>query len=103
MNTTTIDKVLSSHPVSRKYYMGCFPADRIPKCQKFPCAAVLNLDTANKRGSHWVAMYAPSGGQVYYFDSYGDAPTDLLEKYLEQYKKITHNKKGYQSPFSKVS
>ena len=102
MNTENVNKILSCNVVTNKHYMGCFAADKIPLCRKFPCTAVLNLDKASQRGSHWVAMYAPNSDLVYYFDSYGDAPTQLLEKYLKQYKRIIHNKRGYQALTSDV-
>ena len=39
-----------------KQYRGTFPVDRLPKLQRGQCC-ILNLDTSDKPGSHWVAVY----------------------------------------------
>jgi hypothetical protein len=43
MDSITIDRLLSEHSVTRKYFKGVFPADKVPKCRMFPCALVVNL------------------------------------------------------------
>ena len=42
MDTQTIDRLLSTHPITRKFFRGVFPADAIARCTSFPCAIVVN-------------------------------------------------------------
>ena len=57
----------------------------------------------NKNFSHWVSFYAQSPDTVNYFDSNGDAPTQMIDVYLRKnFKKINRNNKAIQSPFSTV-
>ena len=54
---------------------------------------IFNLDTHNKDGSHWVAMFINiKNGKIYYFDSNGIAPPNRVKKLInrikEQGKKI---------------
>ena len=98
-----MDRILSGNKITSRFYEGCYAADRIPRCEKFPASMVVNLDTASEDGSHWVALFAKSPSHVYYFDSYGMPPDGLLEKYMKtNFKIITQSKKTYQSPFSSV-
>ena len=53
--------------------------------------------------SHWVSFYAQSPDTVNYFDSYGEAPNQMIDDYLRKnFKKINRNNKPIQSPFSTV-
>lgn len=45
---------------------------------------VVNFDDANKPGSHWVAIYAPSSTHVYYFDSTASKGVHHIRKYLNE-------------------
>lgn len=54
--------------------------DTLPsKPRKIECA-VLNLDTSNNSGTHWVA-YAKQNDYVEYFDSFGNLkpPLELIK------------------------
>lgn len=73
MNSFELDKILRRNPVTRRIYCGVHPSDRIPLIKKFPCAMIINFDEAEKPGTHWVALYAPSKFHVKYFDSLGSA------------------------------
>jgi hypothetical protein len=63
---------------------------------------VINLDPVYESGTHWIALFAKNMEQLYYFDSYALPPNKIIGKYLENYKKVTRNKKSYQSVFSSV-
>jgi hypothetical protein len=46
---------------------------------------IFNLDKHNQSGSHWVACYADlKAGCIYYFDSYGIRPPQLIQKYIRK-------------------
>lgn len=88
---------------TRKYYVGCYPADMIPEFKKFPASVVINLDNSDKEGSHWVSIFARSKDHAYYFDSYGLLPENSnILAYLKKFKKITWQKAVIQSIVSNV-
>ena len=46
-----------------------------------PSMTIVNLDSCDKPGSHWVAVHVPLHGDTEYFDSYGEKPDkDFLLK-----------------------
>lgn len=57
--------------------------DNLPKCgPKYIECAVVNLDSINGGGTHWVA-YKKYDESVSYFDSFGDLPPPIeLTKYF---------------------
>lgn len=59
-------------------------------------SAVINLDSINGPGTHWVA-YCKKLNNVYYYDSFGDLPPPLeLVKYFGSESKIYYNYLKYQ-------
>lgn len=60
------------------HFLGVFPADGLPSCLPDTCYFILNTDTSDKPGQHWVAG-ARIKGVSYYFDSYGITPSDWNE------------------------
>ncbi len=85
MDTETINSLLFKNSETRKYYMGCFPADKIPKCFNFPCSMVINIDPSHRKGRHWVAIFIRNPRHLYYFDSFGLEPEGYFKKYLETF------------------
>jgi len=64
---------------------------------------VVNLEPSNEDGSHWISLFAKTPEQIFYFDSYGMEPDDLVEEYLkENFTRITRNNFTFQSHFSSV-
>jgi hypothetical protein len=103
MDNRTVDKLLSQNKLTARYYRGCYPIDKIPKCLHFPCAMVVNLDRADQQGSHWIAIFAENHSKAYYFDSYGNGPVDELKEYLRrEFKSVTWNNHAFQSVTSTV-
>lgn len=102
MDTTTINRILRSLPTTNRYYAGCFPSDALRLPGKYPSAAVVNLDTSDEPGSHWVAIYMKSPSSVYYFDSYGMHPVENVESILQNFPHRTVNDCLVQSVNSSV-
>ena len=51
------------------------------KEKKKKIGIIFNLDTHDKPGSHWVAMFINiKKGEIYYFDSYGDKTPNRIKK-----------------------
>jgi hypothetical protein len=59
-----------------------FSRDKLPVRPKRSESAIVNLDTKNGTGTHWVA-YKKIGNQVEYYDSFGNLPPPLeIQKYF---------------------
>lgn len=101
MNTLQIDKMLRRSPTTRGTYRGCFAADKIPSDHngKYPQHMVVNMDTSNSYGSHWVAIYVCSPDEVEYYDSLGDwpPPSAYIQRFLAHFAHCKYNKWQWQS------
>jgi hypothetical protein len=51
-------------------FKGVFPSDKIPRLNDLQPYCILNLDTSEEAGSHWVAI-AKNGDNTYIYDSFG--------------------------------
>ena len=101
MNTR---QIMESIRGLRANALGVYAADKIPRVLSSPAAIVSNLDTADKPGSHWIAIYIDKNGYGNYFDSYGLAPLsahhlDCLRRNCARYR---WSEKQLQSFDSKV-
>lgn len=59
-----------------KYFRNVFMRDNLPKKPYQNECAIVNLDSINGPGTHWVA-YCKKNNHVYYYDSFGDLPPPL--------------------------
>ena len=50
MNSKVINKLLSENSITKRSYLGCFPADLFPEIREYPSSLVLNLDTSDEEG-----------------------------------------------------
>ena len=63
-------------------FRGVKMRDELPsKPWKMECG-VLNLNTHEQKGSHWIAWYK-AGKERYYFDSFGEPPPIEMMQYLK--------------------
>lgn len=91
MDSKQIENCLFSKKISKRYFLGVFPIDKLPLRRiKRPCSIVCNTDPSHKEGKHWVAIFLPKFGKVEYFDSFGIKPTNE-----EIYEFISKNGKEY--------
>lgn len=78
-----------------KHFRGVFSRDNLPKHPLNIECAVLNLDTLQGKGTHWVAYYK-NKNKVIYFDSFGNLPPPTeLQQYFQKYN-IVYNYTNYQ-------
>lgn len=84
--------------------IGVYAANHVPKLLSTPAAIITNLDTSDKPGSHWVAIYIDKNGYGIYFDSYGLAPASKyhLDRLRKNCERFQWNKKQVQSVASQV-
>lgn len=79
-----------------KHFRGVFMRNDLPKkCLNSKCG-IINLDSSDGPGTHWVAYGKRSNG-IYYFDSFGDLPPPKeLITYFGSEVKIYYNYLNYQ-------
>lgn len=66
------------------HFIGVFTRDMLPVCPKHSESGIINLDTTNSTGTHWVA-YKKIGKKVKYYDSFGNLPPPLeVQKYFHR-------------------
>ena len=102
MDNITINYLLKNNPSTKRFFLGCFPCDRIPFTDRYPYFVVANTDSSFQSGTHWIVIYVFNAYNAEYFDSYGELPNPCIQKYLENYKYVKINKFQIQSNFSEV-
>ena len=79
MNTNQINKSLKNY----KHFKGTYPKDLLPKFKNKPFAIIVNTDSSDKAGEHWVAIFSDNE-MTEYFDSFGLPPLHHeIIKYLD--------------------
>jgi hypothetical protein len=93
MHTNEILKRVRSDIAAKKFFLGVFARDRVPRVQSYPCSAIINTDASNKPGEHWVAFYIDELGKCSFFDSFGRPPRAFgLQTYLNSFcEKMEYN------------
>ena len=101
LSTSDIDNVMNQY--QQKYddfvFLGAVPYDfekikmgfeelnfdEMVRDNKNKFGMVINLDTHDKSGSHWVGLYSDlKKKQIYFFDSYGQKPEKLIKNFMER-------------------
>ena len=76
MRTENLNKILQTNAVTRKSYLGAFPACVLPKTDKNIYSFISNTSNhLDVKGEHWVGWFV-NGDKVTFFDSYGRSPYD---------------------------
>ena len=58
MNTLQILNILKNDPFTKSVFTDVLPSDLLPnQIQKKPRGFILNADSSNGRGTHWIAIY----------------------------------------------
>jgi hypothetical protein len=83
LNTIELDCLAQKALPTRVRYLGALPADKLPSAEhlrRFSATAVCliaNTDPSDRPGQHWVAYYLAPGGELEFFDSFGNDPCAL--------------------------
>lgn len=78
------------------FFRGVFMRDRLPKKPWKRENIIVNLDSYNSRGTHWVALRILPN-RAYYFNSFGNlSPPPEIVQYCSN-RPIYFNKRRYQS------
>ena len=79
MNTTQLTIILKKDKYTRAVFQGVYPSDELPATvASFPALFIANVDTREKPGSHWVALYFTRERDGEFFDSYGLPPSNYI-------------------------
>lgn len=79
-----------------KHFRGVYMRDALPDRYWTNECAVVNLDSIQGPGTHWIA-YCKKQHIVYYFDSFGNLPPPFeLASYFGNNNKIYYNNYNYQ-------
>ena len=71
-----------AHQLQIPNFRGVFMKDSLPKSPLQRECAIVNFNTSEEPGSHWVA-YHKDGNQRIYFDSFGQITLGEVQKYLK--------------------
>ena len=79
---------------------GVFARDELPDFTREirPWCLILNTDPKDQPGTHWLALYAPSAGNIELFDSFGFSPSMYSLDFLDP----LHSSLSIQSPSTSV-
>lgn len=95
--TDEINKIVHSDTSASPYFVGVFPADKIPHITQTPAGIIFNLDDSDQPGSHWVGVWINVDGRATYFDSFGLPPLRRsLLTFLSMYPEWEMNSKRFQ-------
>ena len=75
---------LSTYALKLKipHFRGVFMRDTLPLHQFSVECGIVNFNTSNQPGSHWVCFYCNKTNRIY-FDSYGQIPPMEIQRYLK--------------------
>ena len=81
MNTEEIFELMISDKEISKIFMGVYSIDLIPQDLPTPSIIIVNLDSSEKKGSHWIVLHYQRK-YVEYFDSLGKQPKKMIHNLL---------------------
>ena len=82
MNTLELETYMKADSLISSYYGGVVPKDLLPLQTVKPSFYVVNLDTSDKAGSHWIVMFHRDDKMTEYFDPLGKKPDEEFVSYL---------------------
>ena len=81
--TTEINKICMENKILKKFFLGAYPADILPKKIKPPCCWIWNTDKQNETGKHWVCVWLTKK-KMFFFDSFGKTVSFYSREYWEK-------------------
>ena len=68
-------------------FSGTYPSDKIPTLTKKKNMCILNLDSSDVSGSHWIACVLENG-VVYVYDSFDRRSSKIIPSLFKKYKVV---------------
>ena len=94
------------HAPSRAMFLCVYSRRNLPShIKSYPASLIINTDTRNLPGKHWVAIYINKRKRGEYFDSFGRPPSMDISSWLNRYCVHWHSvntNKVLQHPFSSL-
>ena len=104
MNSLELTKLMKRNKWTKKYFLGCFPSDKIPYSNIYPHCIIVNSDGSESENTHWLAIFVTNKHIVEYYDSFGEWPppsNDILN-YLQNFSEVVYHTNLLQSPLSEI-
>ena len=96
LSNIDLDMILKRDHVTKKGYLGAFPACEIPISKRKRYFFITNTDLHDEPGTHWTAWMV-EGDKIDFFDSFGRSPNNKQFPY--EFKKFILGKKVSYSAF----
>lgn len=86
---------------NERSFGGCYPSNKIPIFYHFPCTIVVNTQSDDKPGQHWVAVHMTKFTS-FYFDSFGlpALEPDILKYLKHRSRTVVYNSTCIQHMYS---
>ena len=98
MDGQTLTSYMEQDRWIRERFRGIYPIDLIPENLPSKSIIIVNQDTSNQKGSHWVVIHYTSDAIVEYFDSVGKPPKlEVQNLLLSQDMMYMYNNRRLQS------
>jgi hypothetical protein len=105
MNTTEIRRILHT-AINKQMTTDVFACDQLQSLKSEKFAVIVNSDTSDEPGTHWLALFKESGDTVEFFDSYAMPiefyNTNILNFVSTKCKFLRQSEIQIQSDFSSV-
>ena len=80
---TNIDLYKYARELKIDNFRGVFMRNNLPRIAHSKECGIVNFNTSEQSGSHWVCYYKGGMNERIYFDSFGQATLDEVQKYLK--------------------
>ena len=89
LNTWELNKMLNGNPVTRRTFLGTYPACMSPKTKRSFNTFITNSEEHDKAGEHWNA-WVVNGSTVTFFDSFSRDPrhSNFPKHYMDMIKRF---------------
>ena len=106
LTTKELDAILKRNSVTKRYFLGTFPACIYPESNRNIYSFITNTDAHDERGEHWNSWFVIKD-KITFFDSFGRPPDDpsLPQHYrdiMKKFKVIEFNRSQIQGLMSKT-
>ena len=94
LTTLELNKILYENSVTKRFFVGTYPACVLPKTKKTFYSFITNTQTHDESGEHW-NVWIVAGNRLTFFDSFGrDSKDSTLPQhyrdFTRQFKNIKH-------------
>ena len=75
LTTKELDVILKKNSVTKRYFLGTFPACIYPESNRDVYSFITNTDEHDRPGEHWNGWFVKNN-KIIFFDSFGRPPDD---------------------------